>query len=219
MKFGGIFNPDGKIAGILNRLLDLMLLNLLFIAMCIPVVTIGANITALYYVTLRMVRKEDPHALRAYWKSFRENFKQATVIWLILLTAVIFLILDLFLCTRAQDGSIPPVCFLLFALLLLIALTALYVFPTQARFCNPIQRTLINAMFFSFRHLPSTIGMLALILVPPAIALGTSYVVLVYYVLYCVMFGFSLTAYAHSFLLHRIFQKYIPAIEKANSAR
>ena len=72
------FSLDSKFSQIMGRVFDLMMLNIIFLIMCIPIVTIGANFTAMYYVTLKMIKNEETYIFRTYWKSFRENFKQAT---------------------------------------------------------------------------------------------------------------------------------------------
>ena len=60
-----------------ERFVDLILLNILFIVTCIPIVTVGAAITALNSVTLKMViDKEDGHIIRAFLRSFLQNFLQ-----------------------------------------------------------------------------------------------------------------------------------------------
>lgn len=74
----------------ISRAADYVLLNMLCVLFCIPVVTAGAAVTAKYYVAMKIVRGEEPVVLKAYFKSFRENFKQATVIWLIALFMIAF---------------------------------------------------------------------------------------------------------------------------------
>ena len=69
-------------------------LNLLWFICCIPIVTAGASTTALYYVTLKMVKDEESGLTRAFFHSFKENFRQGTIIWLILLAAGIVLGID-----------------------------------------------------------------------------------------------------------------------------
>lgn len=73
------FNPDNPIMEFIAKIFDLILLNLLFIFSCVPIITIGASTSALSYVTLKMVRGEDPYIWQNFWKSFRQNFKQGTL--------------------------------------------------------------------------------------------------------------------------------------------
>ena len=90
----------------MGKLADLILLNLLFIICCIPIVTIGASITAMYYVTLKMVRNEESYLFRSFFKSFKQNLKQSTVIWLILLAVSIVLWMDFRIMGQAGDTGI-----------------------------------------------------------------------------------------------------------------
>ena len=102
------FSLDSKFSQIMGRVFDLMMLNIIFLIMCIPIVTIGANFTAMYYVTLKMIKNEETYIFRTYWKSFRENFKQATAIWLILLAVLIVLIAGH---ENAGYHHLPAFCF------------------------------------------------------------------------------------------------------------
>ena len=84
------FNMDNKFFVFMGRVADLLLLNFLCILCCIPVVTAGASITALYYVTLKMARDEESYIARSFFRSFKQNFKQATIINIIMLCLSIF---------------------------------------------------------------------------------------------------------------------------------
>ena len=83
----GIFNYDNPIWRFMGKFCDILILNVLWIVLSIPIVTIGASTTAVYYVTLKLVRDEEGPTIRSFFKSFKENFKQSTAIWLILLAA------------------------------------------------------------------------------------------------------------------------------------
>ena len=69
----------------MGRAADLFMLNVVFVICCLPVVTIGASLTALHYVTLKMARNEESYIIRSFFKSFKQNFKQSTIINLIML--------------------------------------------------------------------------------------------------------------------------------------
>ena len=90
---GKLFDLESPLLSGLNKMADLIYLNLLTFVCCIPIITIGASMTALNYVVLKMVRNEDSHLTRQFFKSFKQNFKQATIIWLIILLAIIVLAL------------------------------------------------------------------------------------------------------------------------------
>ena len=82
---GRIFDMNNTFFRFMSKVADLCILNIICVICCIPVITAGASITAMYYVTLKMVRNEDAYIVRSFFKSFKQNFKQATIINLIML--------------------------------------------------------------------------------------------------------------------------------------
>ena len=96
---GRFFNMDSPLFSFLNRVADLIILNLLTLVCCIPIFTVGAAMTGLNYVCLKMVRNEEGYIVRGFFKSFKQNFKQATIIWLIILLAIIVLAGDFYIFT------------------------------------------------------------------------------------------------------------------------
>lgn len=78
-----IFNLDSPVMQALNKVADLIWLNILTMVCCIPIITVGAALTAQHYVVLKMVRNREGYITRSFFKSFKANFKQATCIWLI----------------------------------------------------------------------------------------------------------------------------------------
>lgn len=215
---GGFFNPDSKFSVFMSRIFDLMVLNIVFIIMCIPFFTIGANITAVYYVTLKMAKNEESYIWKAYWKSFRENFVQATIIWLITLAIGLVLGADFRLMKfMSTNPNIVTVLRYIFMILLVFFLFYyIFVFPVLSKFYNTIKRTIINALMMSIRHLPQTLLMIAVSAAPVLVFLFvptlTSYVML-----FMILLGFSTIFYVNSLFLAKIFDKYIPKEDEEES--
>lgn len=87
----GLLDIDGPVMQIITKIVYAVWLNILWVICCLPVFTVGASTTALFYVTLKIVKNEEGNITRAFLGAFKENFRQATVIWLILLGAGIVL--------------------------------------------------------------------------------------------------------------------------------
>lgn len=104
------FNMDNGLFRALGKLADLMLLNILFLVCSLPIFTIGASFTAMYYVTLKLAENEEGYIARGFLKSFKQNFKQATIIWLILLFFGIVLVLDLLILQGFHRNLCDPSC-------------------------------------------------------------------------------------------------------------
>ena len=102
-----MFSIEGKFFGAISRLGDLVILNILFLACSIPIVTIGASITAMYSVTKKMAEEREGYILKSFFKAFKENFRQSTVMWLILLICGMVVSVDLYICNNLmKEGSL-----------------------------------------------------------------------------------------------------------------
>lgn len=205
------FNFEGPVFTFLSRLADLFWLNLLFIVCCIPVITIGAATTALYYVTLKMAKDEEGYITRSYFKSFKENFKQATVIWIGFLVVGMIMMTDLRIVNGGNTAEIlgspalgNVIMVAVFLMGIVILMVGTYIFPILAQFDNTIKNTAKNAFLISIRHLPYTIAMLVITAIP---------VVLIWFfpaLFILVLILFSATAYFNSKLFNKIFVLYMP---------
>lgn len=161
MKF---LSYDSPFSQLLLKLCYSCYLNLLWLICCIPIVTIGASTTALYYTSLKIVRGED-HALgHMFFRSFRENFRQSTVLWLILLATGLFLAGDGYLAYRLRAASTgaPAVLWTLILALVISAavvytIVLLFVFPLVASVSNTNWAMLKNSFFIGARYLFCTI--------------------------------------------------------------
>ncbi len=208
------FSLDSKFSQIMSRVFDLMLLNIVFLIMCIPIVTIGANFTAMYYVTLKMIKNEETYIFRTYWKSFRQNFKQATAIWLIMLAILLVLILDLVLVIN-MSGSITYLRYVFMILLVFEAIVLSYVFPVLSRFDNTVKNTIKNSILMAIRHLPWTIMILLVNISPMIIYLFATTKIISYLILLMFLLGFSSVALGCSwFFVNKIFPYYMPEEEE-----
>lgn len=204
-----IFNMDNGFFRALGRLADLMILNLVFILCCIPVVTIGAALTGMYYVTLKMAENEEGYIVKSFFKSFRQNFKQATVIWLILLIIGILFGFDFQILVNMEGSLANVMRILITAIAFLYLMLVIYVFPTLARFDNSIKTTMKNAFIMAIADLPRTVVMLVITAGSVFITFWNGYT-LWYGLLVWILAGFSLVAYANSYFLKKVFAKYMP---------
>nr|WP_288825647.1 YesL family protein [uncultured Clostridium sp.] len=210
----GFFNYDNPVWRFIGKFGDLIILNVLWIVCSLPVFTIGASTTAVYYVTLKLARDDDGYTIRSFFKSFKENFKQSTIIWLIILLAGAILGVDLYFFARLFNGSstVKTVMLTVFlAMALIYTAIVMYIFPLQSRFYNPVKRTFFNAFFMSIRHLFRTIGMIVI----DGALIAAGFVFLIPPVLMIFMlFGFPLLAFINSYILSPVFNIYMPKEER-----
>lgn len=202
------FDLDSPVMRFLTKVADLMILNLLTVLCCIPVITAGAALTALHYVLLKMARNEEGYIARSFFKSFRQNFKQATIIWLFFLAFIIVFIGDIMIFNYSSMKFPTALKVVLFAVTLLVMMVAVYVFPVLSRFDNTIFNTFKNALFMSILSLPKTILMLILYVVPIAVLYFVPIAVPLVF-----LFGMSVPAYFAAMLYSGTFKRFEPEEE------
>ncbi len=161
MKF---FSYESKFSQILLKLCYACYLNLLWFLCSLPIFTIGASTTALYYACLKVVRDEESHVAALFFRSFKENFKQATVLWLILLGLGLFLGADGYIVYHLRQSSLGPagvlwtlVLAVLIAVAIVYVIVLLYVFPLLASVSNTNTAMLKNAFLIGTHYLFATI--------------------------------------------------------------
>lgn len=211
--FQGLFNYDNPVWRFIGKLGDLILLNLLWTVCSIPVITIGASTTAVYYVTLKMVRDENDSTVRSFFHSFKDNFKQATAIWAIFLAVGLILAFDIWFFVTGQ-APVPGIAGNLMTAIsggmaILYLFTYIYVFPIQARFYNPVKYTIRNAFIMSIRHLFQTVGIVCMDILIVIGAIASLFYMPQIFALF-ILFGMPLMAFANSYLFVLIFKRYSP---------
>ena len=197
-----IFEEGSPLIRFLNRIADLLILNLLTLLLCLPVITAGAALTAMHYVLLKLVRDEEGYIVRSYFRSFKRNFLQATALWLIFgaLWALMISTLSMIIQGSAGFPIWLPSAILVTALLLLTVM--IYAFALLSRYDNSVYHTLFNAVSLVFGELLRSFEMLVITLVP-AILLRRSSVFLPFLVL----FGLSVPGYACAMVYDPVFRK------------
>lgn len=161
-----IFATEGKLAGFLNRLGDLILLNFLTLICMIPVVTAGAAFTSMYEITLKMVKNEEGKINTLFFSAFKNNLKKSTVIWLAGGGIAAFLVLDIRLLGQMGGSWVTYYRIILFVLALMVLMFTLFALVTAARFENTLKNTVKNGILFCVIHFLKSILMFAVTLVP-----------------------------------------------------
>lgn len=197
-----LFDLDSPLMQSLSKMADLLWLNVLTLICCIPIVTAGASFTALNYMALKIARNEECYITKGFFKSFKENFKQATLIWLLLLLLALVLLGDVYIMSFSglEFGRVFQI--LIGAVAVLVGCTALYVFPVLAKFDNTIRRTIKNAFFMSLMQFPKTVLMLVLYALPAVLFVFFYQITPI-----VLLFGFSVPAWLSAKLYSKLFKR------------
>lgn len=197
---------ENPIVQVISRITDFIILNLMWILCSIPIITIGASTTALYTVMLKIVKNEEGYIVKGFFKAFRENFKQSTLMWLIFLAVGFVLMID-FSALRlmpVQAASFMQILFLIMACLIIC--TMVYAFALQARFVNTVKNTLKNAVILVFAKLPYTVLILIVTVGPVFVTLWNGQTLIIGMLIWLFL-GAAVVAWLQSLLLRHIFKK------------
>lgn len=198
---------EGPVYRFLSRLMELALLNIMFLIFCIPIITIGASSTALYSVTLKMVRNEESNVCSGFVQAFKKNFKQSTIIWIYLLIAGFILSMNYFL-LQSYTGKFSLIVILsLFFITFIYLLLTVLVFPYVSRFKNTVKESVVNVLKIAVAN-PSRTILVLIISIGPVVLMFLSPYLFIFQLYVSVFFGFSLVAYLNSFLFRDIYAKY-----------
>lgn len=200
----GLFNPDSWFMRYGAKLWDIMWINVLVIVCSLPVITLGASLTAMHYVMLKIVRDEENGVTKAFFKSFAQNFKQAAVMELGLAAAVYLLLTSMQL-LKSQGSALYYAAIVLLAVVLCVWL---WMIILQSRYYNPVMKTAKIALAACISHPLRTILMAILFVLPFFLLLFT------YDALLLVLgMGFTLPGVTQAILYNDVFKKleYDPA--------
>lgn len=208
-----LLNEDNVIHIFLNKLGDIIVANLLFLVCCIPIITIGPALTALYHCMLRTVKGNNNGTTKTFFRALKENFRQSLIVWLGLLAVGFILFLNIRFLQNTASAVSKPLFYVSLGIAGLVIILALYIFPVIAAFANTTMNLLKNAYVFAFLHFPSTLA-IAVISILPMFMTYRDIKLMPLYACCWFFFGFGLTAYVNSLLLYRMFK---PFLEKEDA--
>lgn len=195
---------NSPVIAFLNKMADLILLNIIYVICCLPVFTIGAATTAMYYVCIISIRQGDGYVVRRFFESFKREFKVATIIWIPM--SIIWLVMgfDLFFWYR-MGTLFSKIMFILSAVVAFVLLiVCMYLFPVLAKFEGSIKALVKNAAAFAVGYFPYTIILLLLtaaFIYANLISIGMNAI--------SFFIGFAVLAYVKSFFIYRVMMKHM----------
>ncbi len=203
-----------KFYRIMDTFGDMFFLNVAFVVTCIPLITIGAAFTALYTMTLRMVRREEGKILPGYFKAFKKNFIPATKAWIVVLLYLWMIYVEYAYMPVVDEGTYKILLLAIGIELLLLSFTLPLLFPVIARYENTTFNYFKNSLILALQR-PSVwlrvyitwLGLAVITFINPKI---------LYYAWYVWVFILcSLLAYSSSLII----RKYFDELEEAQSQK
>lgn len=205
-----LFNADNPFNRFMSRVFDIITVNLLWLLLSLPVITIGASSIALYTMTLRMVRDEEGSLVKGFFKAFRDNFRQSipvTIIFFILYGLAFF---NLY--TALGSGNVVPVGASI-AVILVITGIWVWIIPLIARYENTLAVHFNNAWRLAIAHFPYTLTFIVTTAAPFVWAVFSAST-FIYVVPLWILLGGGAAAAINSIYLRKAFDKIEDKIEE-----
>ena len=200
----GLFHFDSPLLKKLALIGNLAALNIIWLLCCIPIFTIGAATVAMHTVLLQYIEDTDDAVFRPFLKAFRENFKQATGIWLVFIPLLALLVFDAMYLYASTSLGFLWVPFALISLIAVIILT--YIFPLLARYKTATKPALRNCLLLFLMDLGKSLLVVILNLIPWALMLFFPYFCARIGILWLCFCG-SVFAFLGDCILLKIFKK------------
>ena len=175
---GNFFSTDGPLFEGMAYIMNIVYVSVLWILFSIPIITIGASSTALYYTVTKVIRHGRSYIFREFWQSFKSNLKQSTAVWLIYLVMMGILLVDIRVMGAFGTAVSQTLQFVFIVGICMVSAVMVYALAYIARFTQDVRHILTNSVLMAIRHLPKT---LLLVVVLAAAVLG------------CYLFGLGLS--------------------------
>ncbi len=215
-----MFRYNGPVFNALSRILDIIILNVLWMICCIPVVTIGPATTAMYSVFFKIKESKDYNVFVQFFLEFKSNLKQTIPASLILIGVGLLLYVDYRVVFFDETFALPFLQGIFWVVLTAAFAWFGWLFPIMAKFTNTLRGHLRNARLMVIRHLPITVIITALNMLPWLLVYFAPMLTLGNMLLFWLLMGFGLIAYVNSLLLYHCLyqyfdQEYIDKLKKA----
>ena len=194
-----LFSMDRPIYRTLEIFSNLVILNLLWILMCLPIITIFPATIAMFGVIRQWIKKEDDRGLtRSFFLLFKQNFRQGLLVGAIILLFGTLVAVNFSLALQLENPlKMMYVVFLSF-LSLLYTFTCIYLFPLLVTYKDTWKNLLKNALLLSIIHLPITMICVITVIIST---------ILIVFIPLTFIIVFSLTAYVIYYLCSKSFEK------------
>ncbi len=207
-----VLNIDTPFFRAMGKIGDIFLLNFIFVITSIPLITLGASITALMTIAIKMTTNKENYIVSGYLKAFRSNFKQATVIHILLAVLGGILFFDLHFWVSLQNKSAGFMIIISVIPIMVYCMVLLYVYVQQAIFENRITATIRNALLMAVKNLPGTL-LLGIVVIAIICVMYFFDSVRIFMVLY----GFGLLGYGMAVVYRYIYREYLDESEEENA--
>lgn len=237
---GGLFNPDNKFFRTMSKICDMFIVSLLWLVCCIPLyfvisivtsrmedvvsvmlymlmcavlmIPVGPAMSSLYYVCMKVIRRDRGYVTREYFHAFKMNFKVGAITGAIYgaLAALLSFNLQYAYAAYMSEGQNGMG---LFAVMLAITFALIgvlaVIFPILSRFTYGVGQLFRVSVYMAYRHIFHTL-LILVIEIFSALA--------IFYVGPAILFMPAAGALMCTFPMERVLKKYMPKPENTVNA-
>lgn len=197
------FNTESNFFKFLGTFGRFVYLNVVFVITCIPIITIGTSVTALYSTMFKYINEEDNSFVPNFLKAFKSTFKVSTIYYLLSLIFAGIIIFNIQFWYKLNNGWSMIVLGLVILLFIAFLLTLIYLFPLLARYTQTGRQVIQNAFLLSIANFIITLAIIAITIASLALTYFTASFRAIF-----AIFGIAFVVYCKSLLLMKAFQKY-----------
>ena len=198
------FSLDGPFNKYGTVLADILILSLMWLFFSLPLFTVGAATSALFYVTTRRIANREGYVTQDFWIAFKANFRKATVIWIMLVLLAFLLVFNLL-----NIGAVGNLRVIIFPVQIIILVQTVfmtvYIFPMLSRFDMDIKQVLKSSFFMANRHLPTSLTCVVLLF---GVFISIWFMPIMFFV------APGLYGLLSSYMVMRVFKKYRPEMDR-----
>lgn len=199
------FNFDGPFNRYGGFVADMLILSLMWLLFSLPLITIGASTSAMFYVSTRRIADREGYITSDFWYAFKSNFKRATALWGLLFVAIFLLWFNIYNIDIVGGAIANFILPAQFVFLIVVVLITVYIFPMTARFDMSVWQTIKSSFFMAIRHVFTSVTCVVLFF---ALLIGSMIIPII------IFLAPGIYAICSSYLLMRVFKKYRPEMDK-----
>ena len=161
----GIFQYDSSFMKIMDKISRIVMLNILFLFTCIPVITVGIGLEAMYYSIMKWKAEKDDRVFHNYIEGIKHGWLKATVGWILTVICALFLVVEFQII-----GKMPsPVRYVFVCVAgfttVCVAVTVLYYFAVTAWVKASVGKLITISFAGGMRCLLHTFALVLLLLI------------------------------------------------------
>ena len=148
---------DNPFFGFMDRLGDIVILNILFLICSVPIITMGASVSAMYQALREMEEDTYISAFKSFKAAFMSSLKKSIPVWLLCFIPGTVLVFDIMFVTRAESSMFWHITGMVTGCLMFLWLMLVcWLFPAAVFKSFNIKEAVNRSMFLAVRNLPYT---------------------------------------------------------------